>query len=131
MGQWAKAKVFYGIRVDTGSYPEEVDDLLEKWHAAEEALSVFILEKAGYEVRDEYSSEDELPEKTGIRVVELGGDGTYLAIDDTVATQSGGGVGTFEMQALSMEDVLKLEAYASWVGTETKLGKWFIWADFS
>lgn len=105
--------------------------LLEKWHAAEEALSVFILEKAGYEVSDEYSSEDELPEKTGIRVVELGGDGTYLAVDATVADQSGGGIETFEMEPLSMEDVLKLEAYAFWVGTETKLGQWFIWSNFS
>lgn len=131
MGQWAKAKVFYGVRVDTGSYPEEVSDLLEKWHAAEEALSVFILEKAGYEVSDEYGSEGELPKKTGIRVVELYGDGTYLAVDSTVADQSGGGIETFEMEPLSMEDVLKLEAYASWVGTETKLGQWFIWSNFS
>ena len=131
MGQWAKAKVFYGVRIDTGSYPDEVDELMEKWGAAEEALSVFILQKAGYEVGDEYGSEDELPEKTGVRVIELHGDGTYLAVDSTVASQSGGGVETFQMEPLSMEDVLKLEAYASWVGTETKLGDWHIWSDFS
>jgi hypothetical protein len=131
MGQWAKAKVFYGIRVDTGSYPDEVDELMEKWGAAEEALSVYILQKAAYEVGDEYGAEDELAEKTGIRVVELYDDGTYLAVDTTVAEQSGGGIAEFDMEPLSMEDVLKLEAYASWLGTETKLGKWFIWSNFS
>lgn len=129
MGQIAKARVFYGVRIDTGSLPEKAERIYEEVGCFAEGLSRYLLTTAGYE--STYAAEDDLPEKTGIRVVSLHNDGVYLVIDNTHHYRSGHGVDRFDMDSIGMEGVLTMESYASWLGTETRLGSWFLASDFS
>jgi hypothetical protein len=131
MSAQAKAKVFYGVRIDESRYPAKVNDLLAKWDDPEEALSIYLLEKAGYVVSDEYGADDELAQQTGIVVLGLGDSGVYLAVTSTIGDQGGYGISQFDLEAIGMEQYLTLEKYAGWLGTKVRLGDWHIWVGSS
>jgi hypothetical protein len=132
MGQVPRAALFYGVRIDEVSAPDEVDELMEIT-SKPNAVSAFLLRKAGYETDDaqRYNWENELAEKTGIVVVDLDNDGLYLAVHDTVHENGGwNGAQKIDIRPLGVEEVLTLEAYARHLGVHTKLGDWFFWSDF-
>ena len=123
-----RVKHFYGIKLDVTAYPEEVESLLDEQKDPEAALSVHLLRKAGHAVEDGRSSEDELAEKTGMKVLNLG-DEELLVIADTVTEVDVWGLTKVDTRPIGLEEVLKLEQYARWVGTDVRLGDWFFWVD--
>lgn len=131
MGQIPRAKHFYGIRVDEGSYPDEVDELLEN-HGRETALSLYLLHEAGYAITDDetYRADTLLPEYTGVSVIDLDGDGVFLAVDSTVTESNGwNGAQRIEQAQYSLEQHLSVEVYAKRLGAEPVFG-WYLWSDF-
>lgn len=132
MGQTPRGALFYGIRVDTGSYPDRVNDLSDVADLSN-AVAGHLLLEAGYDIdrNRSFSWGEELEDKTGIALVDLEDEGMYLAVQDTLHRSSGwNGAQKIDIPPIGMEDVLKLEQYAKRLGVEQRLGDWFFWTDF-
>lgn len=125
-----KAKFFFGVKLDHTNYPSAVTRLLEKWGSPEEALSIHLLNEGGYTIDSEYDAEEELAKKTGIRVLDLGDSGTYLAMDTTIADLGFDGITMADIQPTELGVQLRMEAYAKRAGSNA-LGRtgWYLWGD--
>lgn len=131
MGYYPSARVFYGIELNASDFPDKVERLMEEtdW---ETGISQYLLEETGHAIESEgWLGEEELPEKTGIRVLDLDKDGLFLAIDETYFAQTTYGIEKIDLAPVGMEEVLKLENFARLLGTDVKLGHWYLRANFS
>lgn len=131
MGYYPSARVFYGIKLNISDFPDKVERLMEEsdW---ETGISQYLLEETGHAIDAEgWVSENDLPGHTGIRVLDLDKDGLFLTIDETYFAQTTYGIEKINLAPVGMEEVLRLENFARLLGTDVKLGDWYLRANYS
>jgi hypothetical protein len=126
-----KAHHFYGIRLDTKAYPAQLVDEIGARLDVSEPVASYLIRESAHTVDDPWHTNDELAKKTGIRVLSLPGDRVFLVVASTVTTVEGFGLTKVDMEPMSLEEVLRLEQQARWVGTDVRLGDWFFWFDIA